>query len=175
MYIFIEQLEVGSRVYRKMLTWRVLPHPATAQIPAACKHPILGWLSPQMPEGKGYQGLSFSSAPGTATGTQHSLEERFLPPTQDPGHRRIWFQSSLLAKTVGPTKMESIQLLEKTWPKRRQKVKVFEKSNHPQHSLKLPGNHHRLTGWIVRLFDLPAKTSRSVNSQEPSILPTSQN
>lgn len=55
MYIFIEQLEEGARVYRKVLTnvKGTTPHPAIPLTnPRSLQTPSLGWSSPQKPEGK---------------------------------------------------------------------------------------------------------------------------
>lgn len=56
MYIFIEQLEVGARVYRKVLTnvRGTDPHIQLFPLTNSCslQTPNLGWSSPQKPEGK---------------------------------------------------------------------------------------------------------------------------
>lgn len=56
MYIFIEQLEVGARVYRKVLTnvRGTDPHIQLFPLTNSCslQMPNLGWSSPQKPEGK---------------------------------------------------------------------------------------------------------------------------
>lgn len=138
--IFIEQLEVGAGVYRKVLTSLTSTDTTSSYFLSNSRRLQTPnpWAGPPLECQRKKSGLGCTSAKlqlsipwGKASGSHTGAG-----PCQN-------LVSEAVFQETGGTKMESTQLLQKDLVKKvGQKAKFFNKSSDPQPSLKLPRGHH---------------------------------